>query len=141
MANSGELAEEPLMPVVEQFLPVESVFQDGPRSSFADCERRAAPRFVANLNTCLLAPHLSIPLSCSTRDYCEGGMYVFVPNAAEIAVGRRVQVSAPVGTDPHPLRNCLGDGCFATVLRTERLSKDDQPLLGVSLRFDQPVFL
>jgi len=95
-------------------------------------ERRAAPRVRKRVTAQVIGVGAAGAFRCSTDDISENGLYVQLPLSTGLRVGQRCEV---VLTDD------AREGHFATVVRTEPISKGPTPLVGAGLRFDQPLFL
>lgn len=80
-------------------------------------------------------------LRCRADNISEGGMHLSAPIGYGFAVGQRYEVL--VGRDDDGARQSgfLGEGHYATVVRTEFLIDDDGDAVGVGLRFDQLLVL
>ena len=103
-------------------------------------ERRASGRIRATLPTKLNGFGLVGTLSCTAIDFGAGGMYVRAPASSGLAVGQRYEV-VPSKQDAEggELAKFVGEGCYATVVRTERAVGAEAPQVGAGLRFDQPL--
>lgn len=104
-------------------------------------ERRCAPRLRDPVAATLRPLGGTQAITCPADNISEGGMRITAPIGFGLAVGQRFEVilrgddRGAVGSD------LIGDGHYATVVRTEivldRGNRDDR--VGVGLRFDQPV--
>ena len=105
-------------------------------------ERRASGRIHAKLPANLNGVGLTGTLRCTATDIGAGGMYVRAPAASGLAVGQRYEVM-PSGPEAETsqLARFIGEGCYATVVRTERLTNPGEPVVGGGLRFDQPLVM
>jgi hypothetical protein len=80
-------------------------------------------------------------LRCKADNVSEGGLHLTVPIGYGLAVGQRYEVLVGRQEDSTEQGNFLGEGHYATVVRTEFLINDQGDGVGVGLRFDQPVVL
>ena len=79
-------------------------------------------------------------LHCKPDDLGEGGLHITAPVGHGFAVGQRYKMY--VGRGEHSSQgNLIGDGQYATVVRTEFLMGEQRDSVGVGLRFDHPIFL
>lgn len=103
-------------------------------------ERRASQRTPKNLMASVQSLGRGEVYNGPADDVSEGGLYVRVPLSQGLAVGQRceVRLSDPAGSAQLGL---AGEGCYATVVRTEVITSGSQKLLGAGMRFDQPLFL
>ncbi len=122
-------------------IPVEaSPLRGRANVGFSD-ERRAVPRFRQRMIANVIGlGHVEVQ-QCVTEDISESGLLVHVPASYGLCVGQRLEVElqdmADVGT-----RSALsGERRYATVVRTEPVSKGAAHLVGAGLRFDQPLFI
>lgn len=112
----------------------------GPDEDIAVEERRASGRIHAQLPANLNGFGSTEALRCTATDIGAGGMYVRAPAAAGLAVGQRYEVElSGSGAEASQLARFIGEGCYATVVRTERLAVPGEPVVGGGLRFDQPL--
>ncbi len=95
-------------------------------------ERRSTPRFRKRLTAKVIGVGAAEVFRCTTEDISEDGLYVQVPLASGLCVGQRCEVV---------LSDDVGEGHYATVVRTEPIGKGPAPIVGAGLRFDQPLFL
>ncbi len=80
-------------------------------------------------------------LRCRADNISEGGMHVSAPIGYGFAVGQRYEVLVGRGDSEAQQNSFLGEGHYATVVRTEFLIDDDGDAVGVGLRFDQLLVL
>jgi len=82
-------------------------------------------------------------LSCAVDDIGEGGLHVTSPVGYGFAVGQRYEVLLSRGNEPSAESDFLGEGHYATIVRTKFML--DRPEagdgMGIGMRFDQPVVL
>jgi len=71
----------------------------------------------------------------------EGGLHVTVPVGYGFAVGQRYEVLVGNGQTADEQPNLVGEGHYATVVRTRLLRVAGSDRIGLGLRFDQPVVL
>ena len=106
----------------------------------AVAERRASGRIRAALPTTLTGMGLGGILRCTATDIGAGGMYVRAPASSGLAVGQRYEVLlSERGVEASQLAKLMGEGCYATVVRTDRPSSSEGDVMGGGLRFDQPL--
>ena len=103
-------------------------------------ERRASGRIRAELVTQLVCVGAARTVQATATDIGAGGLFVQVPTESELAVGQRYEV---VLTDEREevaeLSRFIGEGRFATVVRTERIAEESPTTVGAGLRFDHPL--
>ncbi|HUU85897.1 MAG TPA: hypothetical protein VM243_20555 [Phycisphaerae bacterium] len=80
-------------------------------------------------------------LRSKADNICEGGLHLTAPVGFGFAVGQRYEVLVGQGEDCREQANLLGEGHYATIVRTEFVMNDDGDRVGIGLRFDQPVIL
>jgi hypothetical protein len=74
-------------------------------------------------------------------DLGEGGLHLTAPIGYGFAVGQRYEVLVgDAGADEHG-PNMVGEGHYATVVRTRFLNDGTSDQVGIGLRFDHPVVL
>ncbi len=76
---------------------------------------------------------------CRTENISEGGFYLRAPRDHRLVVGQRCEVVFAEAGGPPELSGLAGGPFYATVVRTEPVRSESKPLLGVGLRFDQPL--
>ncbi|MGB0717257.1 MAG: hypothetical protein ACPGXK_15370, partial [Phycisphaerae bacterium] len=83
------------------------------------------------------------PIQCTVQEVGEGGIQVMASTPGSLTVGSRVEIVIEPSGDAHGLGDLLGEGCYATVIRTERANIPGTEDAGMSagLRFDQPLML
>ena len=104
-------------------------------------EKRASERNRKTLTARLIDVHGAAQLRCSADNISEGGFYVCAPESCGLAVGQRFEVMLSDEARSGEPDNMAGEGCYATVVRTERLAHDPDKMIGAGLRFDQPLLL
>ncbi|MBI4717626.1 MAG: PilZ domain-containing protein [Planctomycetes bacterium] len=104
-------------------------------------ERRGSMRVCRRVETKLIGRGLEQGVFCTTSDISEGGLFVRLPANAGVAVGQRFEVVLPDESQAPDLAGFMSGGCYATIVRTERPREAASDLIGVGLRFDQPLFL
>ena len=80
-------------------------------------------------------------LRCLADNISEGGMHLTAPVGYGFAVGQRYEVLVGRGEEGAGHGGLLGEGHYATIVRTEFLMNDQGDQVGVGLRFDQPLVL
>ena len=104
-------------------------------------ERRCAPRLRNPIAATLRPLGGTQSIDCPADNISEGGMRITAPIGFGLAVGQRFEVILRGDERGSPGNDLIGDGHYATVVRTEILltrgARDDR--VGVGLRFDQPV--
>ncbi len=104
-------------------------------------EKRDSARALGTLNAQLIGMGGGAPVCCAAENLSEGGLYVCAAESCGLAVGQRYEVALAEGARSPDRDNIVGEGCYATVVRTERLAQGSQGLIGAGLRFDQPLLL
>ncbi len=103
-------------------------------------ERRASGRIRTELSAQLVRIGATRTVQATATDIGAGGLFVRVPGVSEVVVGQRYEVVlSDEGAEALELSRFMGEGCFATVVRTERLAADRQFAVGAGLRFDHPL--
>ncbi len=111
-------------------------------SAAVEADRRANHRIPVKLPTTLVGLNGSEVLRFTTDDVGEGGLRFKAPIGYGLAVGQRYEVVFPDEVTERGWGNLVGDGHYATVLRTEmRADADPDEHLTVGLRFDHPLVL
>jgi len=80
-------------------------------------------------------------VKCAADNLGEGGTHLRVPVAWGLAVGQRLEIGFEPGPATEHGTNLAEDARYATVVRTEPHRYQSESLVGVGLRFDQPLFL
>lgn len=104
-------------------------------------ERREGVRREAGFWAGLVTLAGSEVLRCKPDNVSEGGLHLTAPVGYGFAVGQRYEVLVGRGEGSTEQGGFLGEGHYATVVRTEFLINDQGDGVGVGLRFDQPVVL
>lgn len=108
-------------------------------------ERRTSARRQAGMWASLLTLDGRELLRCTTDDVAEGGMHLTTPVGFGLAVGQRYEVLLGRDSDDRQQPSLLGEGHYATVVRTQfhlgEYGPGDGDRVGVGLRFDQPLVL
>lgn len=101
-------------------------------------------------------PRIPLPVSATLRtlagaeitgrqvdNISEGGFRLTVPVGFGVAVGQRYEVLLCRDDHDGEANDCIGEGHYATAVRTEIMLADDgnKDRVGVALRFDTPVVL
>ena len=111
----------------------------------AVAERRTGVRSGSGLWASLLTLDGREMIRCAADNVGEGGMHLTSPVGYGFAVGQRYEVLLGRQDQDAPQSELLGEGHYATVVRTEfHMGTEDQPgrdHIGVGLRFDQPLVL
>ena len=106
----------------------------------AVAERRASGRIRAALHAKLTGVGSGGTLSCTATDIGAGGMYVRAPASSGLAVGQRYEVLlSERSAEASQLAKLMGEGCYATVVRTDRPASPGGDIVGGGLRFDRPL--
>ncbi len=113
---------------------------DGGQSGLAGAvqERREGERFGKKTGAHLVGWDGANPIPCTVRNVGEAGAFVCASDAPELCVGRRYELVIDASHDAQGLGNVIGEGCYATVIRTEIIEGEK---IGAGLRFDQPLML
>ncbi len=80
-------------------------------------------------------------IGCRMVDISENGAYVSAFASANLSVGQRFQIELSKESDAPDLASALCQGCYATIVRTERRVSDGDSAIGAGLRFDRPIYL
>jgi hypothetical protein len=130
------------MSMIEATLEIESI-RGYPlwNASESEMDRRESRRIAQDLSAELVGVHDRDPIRCMVKDWSKGGMYLFADPACGLSVGQRYEIA--LATPAAPATPAAGqvDGCYATVVRTELVSRVDGPRIGAGIRFDQPLLL
>ena len=103
-------------------------------------DRRSYPRISRSLVTTVTELGVDQSHRCTVKDISESGLYLRVPPDYDLCVGRRCEVAI---TDENNVENpssLIGESLYATVVRTERIELETETVVGVGLRFDQPLY-
>lgn len=103
-------------------------------------DRRASKRADRKVTLQLKSMGCSQTHLYTTKDICEGGLFLHVPAESGLAVGQRVEVVLGDEKESSKPANFVGETHYATVVRTELLAEAAEPTIGAGLRFDQPLF-
>ena len=103
-------------------------------------ERRASKRADRKVTLQLKGMGCNETHLYTTKDICEGGLFLHVPMESGLAVGQRVEVVLEDETESPEPPSFAGETHYATVVRTELLAEAAKPTIGAGLRFDQPLF-
>lgn len=106
-------------------------------------ERRTAPRERTLVSATLRTMRGSQVIDCPADNISEGGMRITAPVGFGLAVGQRFEVNLRADERAGRPDDLIGDGHYATVVRTEFVLDQGQhdDRVGVGLRFDQPVVI
>lgn len=104
-------------------------------------DRRASKRADRKVTLQLKSLGCTQTHQCTTKDICEGGLFLHVPVENGLAVGQRVEVVLGDDKESSKPASFAGETHYATVVRTELLAEAARPTIGAGLRFDQPLFL
>ncbi len=102
-------------------------------------DRRLGPRRDGAYWASLLSLDGEEVIRCRPDNMGEGGMHFTAPIGYGFAVGQRYELL--VGETDGSERHVVGEGHYATVVRTRFLMGEPGDQVGVGLRFDQPVVL
>lgn len=114
---------------------------DAPVSATALEERRGTHRMSGKMPARLIGFGQSDAVQCFAKDISEGGLFVHVPMNSGISVGQRYEIELAGGQDAPDLTASVGEGRYATVVRTERIAQGPQQAVGAGLRFDRPLMV
>ncbi len=103
--------------------------------------RRNAIRSARLVDAQLTSMGSTTSIGCRMVDISENGAYVSAFTSANLHVGQRFQIELSKESDAPDLASALCQGCYATVVRTERRSSEEGLAIGAGLRFDRPIFL
>jgi len=103
-------------------------------------ERRSGVRQQSGLWASLVALDGREMIRCPADNVAEGGMHLTSPVGYGFAVGQRYEILLQREEDDGQQSNLLGEGHYATVVRT-RFLMGGADRVGVGLRFDQPLVL
>jgi len=102
-------------------------------------ERRASERVPLRASVRLVGLGGGKPLPCTVADASAWGLFVHAPAAAGLKVGQRYEVTVSPRDATPELAGLRGEGTYATVVRTGRVSESPLSLIGAGMRFDQPL--
>lgn len=111
-----------------------------PEAAIAD-ERRCTPRLSLDASARLIGSGESEPIPCRISDVAEGGMFVHVQEPCHLNLGGRYEIVVDDDASGGDLARAIGEGCYATVVRTTHVAEASVPMAGAGLRFDQPLML
>lgn len=114
---------------------------DAPVSATAVEERRGTDRVPGKMPARLIGFGQSDAVQCFAKDISEGGLFVHVPMNSGISVGQRYEIELAGGQEAPDLTASVGEGRYATVVRTERIAQGPEHTVGAGLRFDRPLML
>jgi len=80
-------------------------------------------------------------IDCRMIDISENGAYISAFASANLSVGQRFQIELTNDSDAPDLASALCQGCYATIVRTERRPSEMASAMGAGLRFDRPIYL
>lgn len=124
--------QEQISSVVDQSNPVaQAIIHD---------ERRNYPRISTPLITQVQQLGDLNTHPCAVRDISENGLYMRIPSDCHLSVGHRCEVSITGEGEAGNCRGLIGESLYATVVRTERIEHETETVVGVALRFDQPLY-
>ncbi len=104
-------------------------------------EKRSSVRGDRKFTAKLVSLGGSSEVRCPVEDLSEGGLYVRAAASYGLAVGQRYQVTLSDDLSCSESENLAGEGCYATVVRTDRVTEESSGQTGAGLRFDHPLFL
>ncbi len=104
-------------------------------------EKRSCARGDRKFTAKLVSLGGTSEVRCPVADVSEGGLYVRAAAGCGLAVGQRYQVILSDDVSCSESENLAGEGCYATVVRTDRLMDESSEQTGAGLRFDHPLFL
>jgi len=103
-------------------------------------ERRADERRPRKFAMKLTPVGGSSSLRCTSENVSEGGCFTSLPGDAGFMVGQRCELEFVSGDGSADASHLHGEVCYATVVRTESVSRPTGKAIGAGLRFDQPLF-
>ena len=124
--------------------PIPDALADAPDHAATDAavgERREGVRRETGFWAGLITLDVCEVLRCAADNISEGGLHLTAPVGYGFAVGQRYEILVGRGQDGGEQASLLGEGHYATIVRTEFLINDQGDRVGVGLRFDQPVVL
>jgi len=104
-------------------------------TALAPIDRRESIRVRKKVQARIHIMGFAEPFDGTTDDLSEGGLRVCVPIDPKLCVGQRCEIMLRQGSESD------GEPVYATVVRTERVGDEADRLLGVGVRFDQPLYL
>ena len=104
-------------------------------------ERRDGVRCDSDVWAGLLSLDGQEVIRCQPDDLGEGGLHFTAPVGFGFAVGQRYELLVGRGDAPESKQDLVGEGRYATVVRTEFKMDEAGDRVGVGLRFDQPLVL
>ncbi len=104
-------------------------------------DRRIGPRCGQSYWASLLTLDGQEVIRCRPDNLGEGGMHLTAPVGYGFAVGQRYELLVGERDEAGAERRVVGEGHYATVVRTELLVEASGGQVGVGLRFDQPLVL
>lgn len=103
-------------------------------------DRRCFPRMSRSFVTTIIELGSSEIHNCSVRDISESGLFARVPTGYDVCVGRRCEVTITEENNAEHPSNVIAESLYATIVRTERVELETETVVGVGLRFDQPLY-
>ena len=104
-------------------------------------DRRLGPRREGGYWASLLSLDGEEVIRCCPDNLGEGGMHFTAPVGYGFAVGQRYELLVGEDDGAGSQRRVVGEGHYATVVRTRFLMDEPGDQVAVGLRFDQPVVL
>ena len=104
-------------------------------------EKRSSGRSGRKLTAQLVSLAGTSQLHCPVNNVSDGGLYVRAATNCGLAVGQRYQVILFDELERGDAENLAGEGCYATVVRTNRVMDESGEQTGAAFRFDHPLFL
>lgn len=130
------------MPDASAEAPPELVAQNQGSTGYQiDFERRDGVRLDNNIWAGLLSMDGQEVIRCRPDDFGEGGLHFTAPVGYGFAVGQRYELLVGRGEAPDVEQDLVGEGHYATIVRTEFMMDEAGDRVGVGLRFDQPLVL
>jgi hypothetical protein len=129
-------------PATESAQTIEAIHSSGVSPSFVgQQDRRLGPRCEGGYWASLLSLDGEEVIRCRPDNMGEGGLHFTAPVGYGFAVGQRYELLVGEADESGAERSVVGEGHYATVVRTKFLMAESSDQVGVGLRFDQPLVL
>ncbi len=112
-----------------------------PPVSITTQNRRSSLRINRSVDAQLTCMGSAVAIDCRVVDISEDGAYVSAISPANLSVGQRYQIELAEESDAPDLASALCQGCYATIVRTDRRPSQEGSAIGAGLRFDRPIYL
>lgn len=103
-------------------------------------DRRCFPRMSRLFVTTITELGGSVSRKCDVRDISESGLFARVPTDYDVCVGKRCEVTITEENNAEHPSNLIVESLYATIVRTERIELETETVVGIGLRFDQPLY-